>query len=95
MLIMALILTLGGGAVYNYLTVPRLCAEVAAQKGLDERKWYANGLFFSALALLYLRCDLAQEDRELRVRVDKVLIIEGLLTGWTLGLVICLRYFGY
>jgi hypothetical protein len=95
MLLPILILSVAIAAAYNYLTVPRLCAEVARRKGLDEKRWYFNGLFFSGLALLYLRPTLSPSEDDVRRRIDRVLVISSVLAVWIIGLALYLDASGY
>ncbi|MFQ6029802.1 MAG: hypothetical protein ACE5Q6_20185 [Dehalococcoidia bacterium] len=95
MLLAIFILSLVVAGTYNYLTVPALCAEVARRKGLDERKWYFNGLVLSGVALLYLRSILSSSEADLKKRIDGVLILGTLFIIWMIGLGLLLEASGY
>ncbi len=90
MLLAILVFSVVIAAAYNYFTVPGLCADVARRKGLDEKKWYINGLFFSGLALLYLRPTLSPSEDDLKRRIDRVLILSGAIAIWIIGLAVFL-----
>lgn len=90
MLLAFLLLTVIGAFIYHFRTVPGLCAEIAQRKGLDERKWYLNGLVFGGIALLYLRSSLLPTDTDLKKRINRELVIEIGFVIWfvTMALVI-------
>jgi len=95
MLLAVLLLSVAILAAYNYFTVPGLCAEVARRKGLDERRWYINGLFFSGLALLYLRRTLLPSEYDLKRRIDRVLVVSAGMAIWIAVLAVYLDASGY
>ncbi|MFQ5850522.1 MAG: hypothetical protein ACE5JU_08030 [Candidatus Binatia bacterium] len=95
MLLAILLLSVAIAAAYNYFTVPGLCAEIARRKGLDEKKWYFNGLFLSGVALLYLRSALSPSEGDLKKRIDRVLVISVAIVIWIIGLAVYLDASGY
>jgi len=84
-----LILSVIGTLIYNYVTVPRLTAQIAHRKGLNAKKWIFNTLVFG-IGLIYLRFSLCQADRDLKQQIDRVLAINTVLGIWIVGLIIYL-----
>lgn len=95
MFLAILLLSVVIAAAYNHFTVPGLCAEIGQRLALNEKKWYFNGLFLSGLALIYLRSALSPSERDLKERIDRVLVVSTLMGVWIIGLALFLEGSGY
>lgn len=80
---------------YYFLKIPRLCAEVAQRRGMDEKKWYFNGMVLGVIALLYLRSTLSPSESDLRKPVDRTATISIAMLIWLVGFAIALNVLGY
>jgi hypothetical protein len=95
MLVVLLLLSLIWGFVHHFRKVPHLCAEVARRKGLDERKWYFNGLALDGISLVYLRSTLLPADSDLKRRIDRELAIEVIFVIWFVSMALLIEALGY
>jgi hypothetical protein len=40
--------------VFGFIAAPRICASIAADRGLNYTKWYFNTIIFNMFAVIYL-----------------------------------------
>jgi heme O synthase-like polyprenyltransferase len=51
--------------VFSLVIAPKICANIAFEKGMDYKKWFFNAIVFNLLAVIYLALFiLKNEDRE-------------------------------